>query len=232
MAQWLSVVPECGINTSTKTISDLLNDIQLDEDEEIVSFDVSSLYTNVPVMEAINVCADLLYNGSNEQTPVDKATFIQLAKLSSCDVIMSTHAGYYKQVDGLAMGSPPASHLANGWMSQFDDQIKGNAKLFARYMDDILRNIKRQHIENILHELNNIHPALKFTSECEQNGKERALKRPSRSWRRTNTLLHFKNQLSKIHCLTLSQKKEATKQLIPSRITLRMRTLNLQLTNT
>ena len=29
-------------------------------------------------------------------------------------IIMSTHDGYYKQVDGLAMGSPPAPHLANG----------------------------------------------------------------------------------------------------------------------
>ena len=171
VAQWLSTVPECGINTSTRSISSTLKDIQLEDDEEIVSFDVSSLYTNVPVMEAINVCADLLYNGQNEKPPVDKQTFIELAKLSSCNVIMSTHAGYYKQVDGLAMGSPPAPHFANGWMSQFDNQIKGDAKLFARYMDDILRNIKRSLIQSILNELNNLHPALKFTIECEQNGR-------------------------------------------------------------
>ena len=38
-------------------------------------------------------------------------------------------------------------------------------------MDDILRNIKRSLIQSILNELNNIHPALKFTIECEQNGR-------------------------------------------------------------
>ena len=170
VAQWLSVVPECQINTSTKSISSNLNDIQLQDDEELVSFDVSQLYTNVPVVEAIDACADLLYDGNHEKPPFDKETFVLLTQIASCNVIMSTHAGYYKQVDGLAMGSPPAPHLANGWMSKFDDQIKGDAKLFARYMDDILRNIKRSYIEQKLNELNNIHPALKFTIEREING--------------------------------------------------------------
>ena len=45
------------------------------------------------------------------------------------------------------MGSPPAPHLANGWLSQFDDTIKGDAVLYARYMDDIIQNIKRVQIE-------------------------------------------------------------------------------------
>ena len=71
-----------------------------------------------------------------KKIPVKKSVFIELAKIASCDVVMSTHDGYYKQIDGLAMGSPPAPHLANGWMSKFDRQIQGNAKLFMRYMDD------------------------------------------------------------------------------------------------
>ena len=55
VAEWLSVVPECNINSSTKSVSDSLKNVQLNEDEELVSFDVTSLYTNVPVMEAINI---------------------------------------------------------------------------------------------------------------------------------------------------------------------------------
>ena len=61
IAEWLSNVPECQINTSTKEIADHLKEVTLEEDEEIVSFDVTSLYTNVPVAEAIEYCADLLY---------------------------------------------------------------------------------------------------------------------------------------------------------------------------
>ena len=112
--EWLSVVPECGINSSTKSISDSLKTVKLDTDEEIVSFDVTTLYTNVPLLEAINDCADMLYSGKYELPPVDKSTFIELLKLCTSDVLMLTHNGFYKQTDGLAMGSPPAPLIANG----------------------------------------------------------------------------------------------------------------------
>jgi len=170
VAEWLAKVPECRINSSTKQVSDQVNTIQLADDEELVSFDVSSLYTNVPVMEAINVCADLLFKEGTVKPPVDKETFIALAKIASCNVVMATHDGLYKQVDGLAMGSPPAPHLANGWMSQFDSSIQGDAKLFTRYMDDILREIKRDEIEHKLWEINNLHINLSFTMEREVDG--------------------------------------------------------------
>ena len=172
VAEWLSTVKECQINSSTKTISDSLKDVQLEEDEEIISFDVSSLYTNVPVTEAIEVCADLLYSGRYKQPPVDKETFIQLAQTSSCNVLMSTPEGYMRQVDGLAMGSPPAPHFANGWLSQFDPIIMGEGcKLFSRYMDDIIMIIKRCRVEEKLSQINSLHPNLKFTCEREVDGK-------------------------------------------------------------
>jgi len=171
VADWLSVVDECKINSSTKQISDHLHHIKLEEHEEVVSFDVKSLYTNVPVIEAINLCADLLFSGKYKLPPVDKQTFIELTKISSCDVIMSTHRGYFKQVDGLAMGSPPAPHLANGWLSQFDGTIKGDSKLFSRYMDDILQDIKRSEIESKLTAINSLHENLTFTIERQSEGK-------------------------------------------------------------
>ena len=170
IAQWLETVPECKINSSTRMISNKLKCIHLAEDEELVSFDVSSLYTNVPVMESINVCADLLYRKNMKRPPVNKSTFIELAKIASCNVVMSTHDGYYRQTDGLAMGSPPAPHLANGWMAKFDTIIQGNAQLFTRYMDDILREIKCDQIDSKLTEINNLHPNLSFTIERENEG--------------------------------------------------------------
>ena len=118
---WLQVVPECRINSSTKSISDSLRDITLQNDEELVSFDVTSFYTNVPVEEAIQVCADLLYSGTHLLPPVDKETFTHLLQISTCNVLMLTHDGYYKQLEGLAMGSPPAPLLANGWSIRCND---------------------------------------------------------------------------------------------------------------
>ena len=81
VAFWLSHVPQCKIKSSTKSIVDSLNGVKLEDDEELVSFNVVSLYTNMPVKEAIQIAADLLYNGKN------------------CDVIMLTHNGFCKQID-------------------------------------------------------------------------------------------------------------------------------------
>ena len=97
----------------------------------------------------------------------DKDTFKTLAKIASCDVLLSTHNGFYRQIDGLAMGSPPAPHLANGWLSQFDSTIKGESKLYFRYMDDILKVEKRGKTDEKLQEINSLHTSLRFTAECE-----------------------------------------------------------------
>ena len=170
VAKCFSIVPACKINASTKMISDRLKEVVLEKDEEVISFDVVSLYTNVPVLEAITVCTDMLYDLPEDQRPaIDKETFITLAKIASCDVIMSTHDGFYKQIDGLAMGSPPAPHLANGWLSKFDSTIRGEAKLYFRYMDDILMEQKHVSAEQKLEEINSLHPNLQFTLEREKD---------------------------------------------------------------
>ena len=166
VCQWLSQVPECQIQCSTKTICDSLKKVKLDDGEILVSFDVSSLYTNVPVMETINRCADLLFQ--RFMMCIDKDTFITLAQIASCNVLMSTCDGYYIQKDGLAMGSPCAPLLANGWLSQFDRDIKGDAKIYFRYMDDIFRNIVANKLVGKLEEINSYHDSLTFTHEKEK----------------------------------------------------------------
>ena len=89
VTSWLSVVEECNINSSTKQISDKLPNIQLNQNEELVSFDVKSLYTNVPVNEAIEDCTNLLYSGKYKKPPVDRSTFKELITLCCCNIIFS-----------------------------------------------------------------------------------------------------------------------------------------------
>ena len=84
------------------------------------------------------------------------------------NVLMLAHDGYYFQIDGLAMGSPPAPHIANGWLSKFDENVTGDAKIYSRFMDDILRDIKEYRIDEKLREINGYHPNLTFTIEKEK----------------------------------------------------------------
>ena len=61
VAALLALVPECQINSSTQKVSSQLKNIHLKRNECLISLDVVSLYTNVPVSESIQVCADLLF---------------------------------------------------------------------------------------------------------------------------------------------------------------------------
>ncbi len=166
VADWLSMVPECRINTSTEKVSAKIKNISLSDEEQLISFDVTSLYTNVPVRESILHCADLLFKHVQMKS-IDKETFITLAELACCNVVFATHRGYFTQQDGLAMGSPPAPHLANGWLSKFDNTIKGDSDLYERYMDDVLCSVRKSDVDERLSIINNLHDNLKFTYEIE-----------------------------------------------------------------
>ena len=85
---------------------------------------------------------------------------------------MLTNDGLFRQIDGLAMGSPPAPMLANGWLSSYDSTIQGDAMLYRRYMDDVLRDIHVNSIDSTLTSINNLNASyLKFTVEREKDEK-------------------------------------------------------------
>ena len=65
------------------------------------------------------------------------------------------------------MGFTDRLMLANGWLLKFDPSIRGDAKLYDRYMEDILKSIKRAGVKRKLQEINKYHPFLKFTIEEE-----------------------------------------------------------------
>ena len=70
--EWLSAVPESKINRSSQKTVDSLKRTTLESDEVIISFDVTSLYANVHVKEAIQEAADRLYSGDVQAPSVDK----------------------------------------------------------------------------------------------------------------------------------------------------------------
>ena len=101
VTDWLSVVPESKINSSTQNTVDSLKRTTLKSDEAIILFDV-------PAKEAIQEAANRLYSGDVQAPSVEKETLITLAIICCTNVILSTHDGNFRQIDGLAMGSPTA----------------------------------------------------------------------------------------------------------------------------
>ena len=106
-------------------MKELLRAAVLENDDEMVfSMDVKSLYTNVPVLEAINLAADKVYQ-REEQPAFDKSTFIQLMRLAVCNMCFLTGGTWYTQSDGFAMCSTLAVNLANFWLKEFEGILAG-----------------------------------------------------------------------------------------------------------
>ena len=79
----------------------------------MTSFDVKSLFTNIPLDETISICVDKLYHRKKKVKGMLKRHCLELLTLatkSSCFLFNNT---YYTQIDGVAMGSPLGPTLAD-----------------------------------------------------------------------------------------------------------------------
>ena len=72
-------------------------------------FDVVSFFTNVPLEEVINICADALYRNDDIEpviTTLTESSFKELMRLVTSGVEFSFNGTMFRQIDGVAMGSP------------------------------------------------------------------------------------------------------------------------------
>ena len=122
IANLFSRVPGANIETSNTDMKKRLTDVQLLDDEDFFSLDVKSLYTNVPVAEAIDIACHVLYN-SDSAPEIDRDSYKQLMQLTVTDVNFMCGNESYVQRDGVAMGTAMAVILANVWMKRFEDDI-------------------------------------------------------------------------------------------------------------
>ena len=176
LAKYLDTFIKPCINTnhtvsSTTEFIEKLQSFNLTEGDFSVSFDVCSLYTNIPLEETIKLVAEKVFSSSSTNVPpFSKKTFIKLLTFATSGMFLYNNS-LYKQVDGVAMGSPLGPSLANfflGHLEQHNIFNKSgiNPKLYVRYVDDIFavfdKNVKFQ---PFLDHINHQHGNIKFTVE-------------------------------------------------------------------
>ena len=131
------------------------------------SFDVSSLFTNVPLDETIKICSDALYDDSDLQPLIPRNVFVELMKSATSSVEFSFNNTMYKQTVGVAMGSPFDLALANIFVGYYEEksfsQMQTPPTCF-RYVDDTFAFFDHEaEADEFLSKLNCLHPFLKFT---------------------------------------------------------------------
>ena len=138
------------------------------------SFDVDSLFTNIPLDETIRICCDELFQSRNNVSGLSKEQFQILLELATKESFILFNGQYYKQIDGVAMGSPLGPTLANiflchhekNWLDNCSNEFKPS--YFKRYVDDIfLLFHDESHIQSFLAYMNSRHPNMTFTYENE-----------------------------------------------------------------
>ncbi|XP_068699268.1 uncharacterized protein [Montipora foliosa] len=164
------------VTNSAHFVSNISSEIILDN-EIMVSFDVESLFTNIPIDAAVQTALKKL---EDDPSLADRTTLtpFQIADLLNF-VLRSTYFQYngsiYEQLEGAAMGGPVSAVIANLYMESFEQQaITTSAykpRIWKRYVDDTFTILDRGNVDSFLQHLNNQQPSIRFTMETENDYK-------------------------------------------------------------
>ena len=168
---------EYTIENSTSFIKEIC-DLRPSQPVTMASFDIESLFTNVPLRETTDLIIDKTTSSLLDSFGLVKTTYTKLLDLAAHHSVFTYNNTLYTQVDGIGMGSPLGPCYANtflchheqAWLNDCPAHFK--PVFYRRYIDDtfLLFN-DPSHIDPFLSYLNSKHPNIKFTCEIEQNNK-------------------------------------------------------------
>ena len=180
LSQYLvSILSDLSSNDFTiKNSYDFANFITSLEDSSkyiMCSFDIESLFTNIPLDETIEIIISKLFSEPNNTFHgFSKSEFKSLLSLATKSSTFLFDDKLYRQIDGVAMGTPCGPTLANIFLSFHEQNWLNNCppefkpKVYKRYVDDTFLLFENpDQIENFLQYLNEQHPNIRFTREIE-----------------------------------------------------------------
>ena len=140
---------------------------------------IDSFSTNIPLEETIEICTHNLFKNEDIVHGVKKSEFKDLLSLATKDSYFVFNNVLYKQIDGVAMGSPSGPSLANAFLTHHEQDWLDSSPLeyrplyYRRYVDDIFVLFKPpdHYLKRFQSYLNFCHVSMSFTIETEQKNK-------------------------------------------------------------
>ena len=137
----------------------------------MASFDVESLFTTIPLQETIDLCVELFFNDKPNFDLFTITDFYELLTVTISESLVLFDGEYYKQIDGVTMGSPLGPIFANIflsyheqiWLKNYSCEFK--PVIYERYVDNTFLLFRSK----FCCYLNCQDPNINFTSEIEQN---------------------------------------------------------------
>ena len=156
---------------STQDFVEQVKHITLAPGECLSSYDVSSLFTSVPIDPALKIIKDLLVKDPTlkDRTVIGIDDIILLLEFCLKNTYFSFQGQFFEQVEGVAMGSPVSPIVANLYMEYLEQKALSTAphppRFWHRYVDDTFVIHKRANKQGFLQHINSVDPAIKFTVE-------------------------------------------------------------------
>ena len=138
----------------------------------MVSFDVEALYTNAPIDDALAIIKELLENDETlpDRTPLSPKNLLDLLEFLLRTTFFIFNGTYYRQTEGVAMGGPPSSIVAEIYMQGTETTASTITshlpKVWECHVDDVIR---KSNLHDFFQHINSLHPKTKFTMETEEN---------------------------------------------------------------
>ena len=142
---------------------------------DIASLDVESLFTNVPVDETINVILNRVYRSNQPELDIPESILKAMLEICTKEAPFLSHRGdLFRQIDGVAMGSPLGVLFANMYMADVEERtfnIKPPSGIYARYIDDIfITTTSDEEVNHLISAFQN-NSCLRFTCERSAQGR-------------------------------------------------------------
>ena len=137
----------------------------------MVSFDITSLYTNIPIIDTLNIIKDYVNNDDQftRKTTIPQDKFLDLVHLVLTTTWYTFNSQFYQQTNDVAMEDPASSPTAKIYMQACERTAITTAlhppKVGERFVDDVYSILKRTHMENFFHHINNLHQNRKKVME-------------------------------------------------------------------
>ena len=149
---------------STQDFVEQANKVTLLPGECLSSYDVTVLFTSVPVEPALDIVKDLLEqdNTLKERTVLLVKDAILLLGFCLHNSYFSFQDQFYEQVEETAMGSLVSPIIAKLYMKYFEQNALSTAnhpsRLWLRYVDDKFVIQKEDNKQNFLEHINSVDP--------------------------------------------------------------------------
>ena len=103
--------------------------LTLQAGECMSSYDVTSLFTSVPIDPALDIIKDLWEKDEklNDRTVLSVQNIIELSGFCLHNTYFSFQTRFYEQVEGAPMGSPVSPIVANLYMEGFERKVISSA---------------------------------------------------------------------------------------------------------